>query len=245
MIRMKNAKIILPLLALLFLGLVPLALAQGFVPLAGVPGLTDIQPDQGGLATFFNNLYKYLIGLAAVLAVIEIIWGGLEISTVDSVSKQSDGKARITQAIFGLLLVLSPALVFGIINPSILNLSINLPKLDTASAPNLPPPVSVPCTSNCDTGSTGSGIGTFAGIGIALYTCKDSNCVDAKNLCNNRATTQEKIAGTNYNAVVVCATSGAIDPSGATAKATNGDATACKAGENFVVNCLAQTQNNF
>jgi hypothetical protein len=116
-------------------GLVPHVFAQGFVPLAGIPGLTEgTTADSSGLAAFFNNLYKYLIGLAAALAVIEIIWGGLEISTQDSVSKQSAGKERITQAIFGLVLVLSPVLVFSIINPSILNLSLNLPELETKSA---------------------------------------------------------------------------------------------------------------
>lgn len=105
---------------------------NGFVALAPIPGLTEGgAADSDDLADFFNNLYKYLIGLAAAFAVIEIIWGGLEISTKDSVSKQSDGRNRITQAIFGLILVLSPVLVFSIINPSILNLSINIPALDT------------------------------------------------------------------------------------------------------------------
>lgn len=122
-------------IALLFIPF--LASAQGFVPLAPIPGLTDPSSamsviNSQNLANFFNNLYKYLIGVAAVLAVIEIIWGGLEISTKDSVSKKSDGKARITQAILGLVLVLSPVIVFSIINPSILNLSLNLPKLKTA-----------------------------------------------------------------------------------------------------------------
>lgn len=116
------------------LGLASHASAQGFVPLAPIPGLTEGgAANSSNLAEFFNNLYKYLIGLAAVLAVIEIIWGGLEISTQDSVSKQQDGKERIRQAIFGLVLVLSPVLVFSIINPSILNLSLNLQKLDLAT----------------------------------------------------------------------------------------------------------------
>jgi len=120
----------------LLLGLAPHALAaQNFVPIAEIPGLTsNVEATSAGLAGFLNNLYKYLIGLAAILAVIEIIWGGLEISTKDSVSKQSDGRNRIKQAIFGLVLVLSPALIFSIINPSILNLSLNLPELDTKSA---------------------------------------------------------------------------------------------------------------
>ena len=119
---------------ILFFGLVPHVFAQGFVPLAVIPGLTNLQPTAGGLATFFNNLYRYCIGFAAALAVIEIIWGGLEYSTQDSVSKKSDGKDRIYKALYGLVLVLSPWLVFSIINPSILNLSLNLPPLGLSSA---------------------------------------------------------------------------------------------------------------
>lgn len=118
---------------LFFYALLPHVFAQGFVPLAPIPGLTEgATANTAGLANFFNNLYKYLIGVAAILAVIMIIWGGLEISTQDSVSKKGAGKEKIYNAIFGLVLVLSPVLVFSIINPSILNLSINLPALDTA-----------------------------------------------------------------------------------------------------------------
>ncbi len=108
---------------------------SGFVALAPIPGLTDQSTtsviNSTSLANFFNNLYKYLIGLAAVIAVIEIIWGGLEISTQDSVSKHTTGKERIYQAILGLVLVLSPVIVFSLINPNILNLSLSLPPLDT------------------------------------------------------------------------------------------------------------------
>lgn len=105
---------------------------SGFTALAPIPGLTEgVTANSAGLANFFNNLYKYLIGIAAALAIIMIIWGGLEISTQDSISKQGAGKEKIKQALFGLLLVLSPVIVFSIINPSILNLSLNLPELDT------------------------------------------------------------------------------------------------------------------
>ncbi len=104
---------------------------QSFKPLVPIPGLTDA--GSGDLATFFNNLYKYLIGIAAVLAVIQIIRGGLEIST-ESVFKKADGKRHIMEALFGLLLVLSPVVVFSIINPSILNLSVSLPGLNTKSS---------------------------------------------------------------------------------------------------------------
>ena len=124
--------------ALLFFGIVPHVLAEGFVALAPIPGLTDTSAlsvaRSTNLASFFNNLYKFAIGMAAVLAVIQIIWGGIEIATnKDNVSKIIDSKGRILQAVLGLVLVLSPVLVFSIINPRILNLSINLPELDTTS----------------------------------------------------------------------------------------------------------------
>jgi hypothetical protein len=134
----------------------PAQTTNGFVPLAGIPGLTTgVTASQEGLAVFFNNLYKFLIGLAAILAVIEIIWGGLEISTKDSVSKQGLGRERITNAILGLVLVLSPVLVFTIINPKILNLSIDLPPLNlgTGAAPGggtgTPPPATIDQATGC------------------------------------------------------------------------------------------------
>lgn len=113
-----------------------------FVPLAPIPGLTTgAVATSAGTANFLKNLYVYLIGLAAVLAVVEIIWGGLEIATKDSVSKKSDGKKRIWQALMGLALVLSPALVFGIINPAILNMSVAMAPLNVQNSTGYAPAV--------------------------------------------------------------------------------------------------------
>jgi hypothetical protein len=165
---------------------------SGFVALAPIPGLTQgVTADTAGLANFFNNLYKYLIGLAAILAVIEIIWGGLEYSTQDSVSKKSDGKERIQQAIFGLVLVLSPVLVFSIINPSILNLSLNLPKLDTVSGP-----------------STGTGNGTGTTVTDTTSGCTAvTGTLLKKASCSTTAAAQSFAAScTGSGAVLSCQT---------------------------------------
>ncbi|MFA5942331.1 MAG: hypothetical protein WC798_01525 [Candidatus Paceibacterota bacterium] len=118
-----------------------------FVALAPIPGLTDASVtsvvNSTSLATFFNNLYKYLIGLAAILAIIQIIWSGLDIAYFhkDAVSTITDDKGKIYNAIYGLILVLSPAIVFSIINPNILNLSLNLPALDTKSSTSTRVPI--------------------------------------------------------------------------------------------------------
>lgn len=124
-------KIMLLAVLFLFFGLASHAVAQGFVPLAEIKGLTDPTTANGAIdsasfALFFNNLYKFLLGLAITLAIIEIIWGGLEYSTTDSIGNKEAGKTRIRNAIYGLILILSPVLVFSIINPCILNLSIAL-----------------------------------------------------------------------------------------------------------------------
>lgn len=123
-------KTFLLLSALSLLTVAGTAFAQGFVPLAPIPGLTDISPtsvvNSATLTSFFNNLYKYCIGLSGVLAVVMIIWGGLEYATQDIPSAKQNGKDKILQAVLGLVLVLSPVLVFSIINPQILNLSVGL-----------------------------------------------------------------------------------------------------------------------
>lgn len=141
-------------------GAAPTGSSSGFTALAPIPGLTDTSAtsviQSAGLASFFNNLYKYLIGLAATLAVIEIIWAGLDISFFhkDAVGAIVEDKGRIYNAIFGLILVLSPVLVFSIINPSILSLSLNLPKIDLTVTPITPattvlPPCLAGNTKNC------------------------------------------------------------------------------------------------
>ncbi|TSC71107.1 MAG: Uncharacterized protein G01um101449_133 [Parcubacteria group bacterium Gr01-1014_49] len=204
-------KIILVSGMIFFLGIAPHVFAQGFVPLATIPGLTDIQPAGGGLAEFFNNLYKYLIGLAAVLAIIEIIWGGLEYSTQDSISKKSDAKERIYQAIYGLILVLSPVLVFSIINPSILNLSLNLPALNLV-APPTPVNTGVGTPKTTLQGSTPAGatdvIQSSGQFTDRFYPCDaGGDCSAAKAKCSNDPQANFQIQGFMS---VVCLQGGAV-----------------------------------
>ncbi len=190
---------------------------QGFTALAPIPGLTDQSAtsivNSTSLANFFNNLYKYLIGIAAILAVIEIIWAGIEIATnKDSVSKMLDGKGRISNAIFGLVLILSPALVFSIINPSILNLSLNLPALKTAQYSGALNGI-VTQTSSVVDSATGCQMTGTTGI-LEIATCPSSktaatwgqeNCADGdlstattKNPANGVISNVEICAGKQY-----------------------------------------------
>lgn len=99
----------------------------GYVPLAPIPGLTDAATaNTENLAVFFNALYKFCIGAAVVLAVVQITRGGLMYMTSDVIPNKEHATSIIRNSIIGLILVLSPVLVFSIINPDILNLRIGL-----------------------------------------------------------------------------------------------------------------------
>jgi type IV secretory pathway VirB2 component (pilin) len=110
------------LLAVFFI-IPSIACAQSFTPLTSLPGVADAtsSPD---LAAFLSNIYKLCIGVAAILAVLKIIQGGITYMLGDSITEKKEAKHHISMAILGLVLVLSPALVFGIIDPRILSLDI-------------------------------------------------------------------------------------------------------------------------
>lgn len=112
---------------------------EQFVPLTSLPGLNEIANADGfisgeSLPAFFNSLYRLCIGAAAVIAVIQIIRAGVMFMTnKGSISANKDAKDMLANAIFGIVLVLSPVIVFGIINPDILRLDLNLEKLKVDS----------------------------------------------------------------------------------------------------------------
>jgi hypothetical protein len=107
---------------------------ETFVPLTSLPGLSDVESaglvSGDTLPAFFNALYRLTIGVAAVLAIIQIIRAGIAFMTSEgSVSKNENAKSLLGNAILGILLVLSPVIVFSIINPDILKLDLNFEEL--------------------------------------------------------------------------------------------------------------------
>ncbi len=103
--------------------------STAFVPLTSIPGIESAGNAQG-LPDFLNSLYRLAIGAAAVLAVLQIVRAGIMYMGGDSVTEKKEAKSLIALSIGGLILILSPVVVFSIINPDILSLKIgNLDKL--------------------------------------------------------------------------------------------------------------------
>ncbi|MEK7151901.1 MAG: hypothetical protein AAB773_00540 [Patescibacteria group bacterium] len=78
---------------------------------------------------YFNNIYRLMVGITGVLAVIMIVVGGLEyIASAANPSAKASAKNRIWAAIGGLLLALSSYLILQTINPNLVNFNLNIEK---------------------------------------------------------------------------------------------------------------------
>ncbi len=73
------------------------------------------------LGTFLGQAFQFGLAIAAALAVVMIVWGGVEIMLSESVFKKEDGKKKVQDAIWGLVLALVSWLILYTINPDILN----------------------------------------------------------------------------------------------------------------------------
>ena len=114
----------------------------GFIPLTDLPGLREVA-NSSTLPVFLNNLYKLCIGAAAVLAVLQIMRGGITYMLGDSITEKKEARTLMLMSVVGLLLVLSPVIVFGLIDSRILSLQLNFGTLAPAERAGVAPDVTV------------------------------------------------------------------------------------------------------
>jgi hypothetical protein len=103
---------------------------QDYKPLTGIPGVTQgLNATERGtdsnLTDFFANMFYLGVGIAGILAVIMLMWGGIEYMTSEAVGSKENAKGRITNAVIGLIVVLMSWLILFTINPQILELKLN------------------------------------------------------------------------------------------------------------------------
>ena len=111
--------------------------AEEYTVLVNLPGTTK-NDNTTNLSTYIRNMFKLVMGIAAVMAFIVITYGGFLYATTDAIQEKEDGRGYITNAIYGLILVLGAYVILYTINPKILDFSIILPKPNiTAPAPSV------------------------------------------------------------------------------------------------------------
>lgn len=72
---------------------------------------------QGDLIPFLSQVFNFGIAVAVALALIMIIWGGIEYMTSDAWQNKDNGRKRIQDALWGLGLALISYLILFTINP--------------------------------------------------------------------------------------------------------------------------------
>ncbi len=102
---------------------VPHALAQDSIKLLEPIGdTTEITLDGstlGAFGTYVNLLYPWVLGMAAAIAVLMGMWGGIEIMQAGADQGKYDaGKNRLLMSLGGLLLTLLASTILRTINPS-------------------------------------------------------------------------------------------------------------------------------
>ena len=84
------------------------------------------------IGAYFSQMYQVGVGVATALAVLMVIWGGVEYITTDAIGGKEEGKQKVQNAILGLILALGSYLILQTINPALLNTNLNIQTITTA-----------------------------------------------------------------------------------------------------------------
>ncbi len=127
--------------------------SEGFVPLVGIPGLSNEQAPT--FDSYIDALYALAISVAALIAVIQIVIGGAQYMMDDLITSKSAAKERIKNALIGLLIIIAAALILTTINSDLTRLEISAPVIEVDN--NRPDPINTyieSCAEASDNGST-------------------------------------------------------------------------------------------
>ncbi len=84
--------------------------------------------------TFLPGLIKLIIALAGGLAVVMIVYGGIQYMSTDAFSGKSEAKDTIEHALWGLMLAISAWLILNTINPKLVEINLDIPKQEIATS---------------------------------------------------------------------------------------------------------------
>jgi hypothetical protein len=88
----------------------------GFLPVTAPPTLEQ----------YFIGMFRFVIGIAGILAVIRITWCGLKVMTSTSPSAREEAKECVKSALFGLLLAFGSFMIINSVNNRLLD-PVNIP----------------------------------------------------------------------------------------------------------------------
>lgn len=132
--KIKKIMVVLVVLTAIFSFAAEAAAAEGDpTVLAPLPGVADKAGDTTTFNQYIPAIFNLAIGLSAVFAVFMIVVGGLQYMSTDAIQKKSDGKERIKNSVYGLIMVICAYLVLYTINPNLLKLDLNIETISIKS----------------------------------------------------------------------------------------------------------------
>lgn len=137
---------------------------------------------------YLQNIYVTAIGLAGIMAVVILVWGGFElIASPVSEQMRTNAKARIWAALGGLLLVLASVTILGTINPAFTKFNFELTKSAQTGTPG-----GTGATAELSPEEQKRGVARLAAIGVAVNSA-DQRVTDVTGLPEEAYTGLEKI----------------------------------------------------
>lgn len=105
-------------------------LTYNYTPPCLTPGGCDPITGENALPMYINRLYSFAVGIAGILAVAMIIWGGiLYLLSAGKPDMQGQAKDRITSALWGIALLAGSYIILNTVNPEIVKLE--TPNIET------------------------------------------------------------------------------------------------------------------
>lgn len=119
-IILSSCAAILPFL--LFTALAHAATVPQYIPIVGIPGLTNQAPKD--LPDYINRVYFLTVTIGALYGVVKIAFAGVKYSMSDIITSKESAKEDIQGVLLGLAILLIPFIVLKEINPNLVNLDV-------------------------------------------------------------------------------------------------------------------------
>jgi hypothetical protein len=75
---------------------------------------------------YLSIMFTFLVSFAGVLAVVMLIFGGIQYMSTDSLSGTESGRSKMYQAVFGLIIVLASYVILNTVNPNLVKFNFSI-----------------------------------------------------------------------------------------------------------------------
>lgn len=87
---------------------------------------TEFNASGKSFGDYLSIMFTFFVSFAGVLAVVMLIFGGIQYMSTDSLSGTESGRSKMYQAIFGLIIVLASYVILNTVNPNLVKFNFSI-----------------------------------------------------------------------------------------------------------------------